>query len=153
MVLKLVRLSDEQAGRIQRAPKEVYGVLRSPLLAATDLDKTWHVVHFLLTGSAEDGEGPLSFLLAGGRPVGEVDLGFGPGRLFVREELQEIAQALGRISESDLPSRYRPERMGDLYGWAPGRDEDELFIATHYFNVLKDFVGASVGSALLVVLS
>uniref|UniRef100_B8HYY4 Uncharacterized protein n=1 Tax=Cyanothece sp. (strain PCC 7425 / ATCC 29141) TaxID=395961 RepID=B8HYY4_CYAP4 len=37
------------------------------------LEKSWHGLHYVLTGSAEDGEAPLNFILHG-REVGE-DLG------------------------------------------------------------------------------
>lgn len=35
-----------------------------------DLDKAWHGLHYLLTGTAWEGEPPLNVLAAGGREVG-----------------------------------------------------------------------------------
>ena len=53
-----------------------------------DLDKAWHGIHFLLTGSAWEGEEPLCYLLAGGQEVGDEDVGYGPARVLrPREEL------------------------------------------------------------------
>src|SRR5438270_9992408 len=42
-----------------------------------DVDKAWHGIHFLLTDSDWEGEGPLAFILHGGREINE-DLGYGP---------------------------------------------------------------------------
>src|SRR5829696_7547426 len=39
-----------------------------------NFEKSWHGLHFLLTGTAWEGEPPLNFLLAGGR---EIDIGLG----------------------------------------------------------------------------
>jgi hypothetical protein len=42
-----------------------------------EVDKAWHGLHFLLTGSAWEGSFPLNFIVAGGQEVGD-DLGYGP---------------------------------------------------------------------------
>ena len=42
-----------------------------------DLDKSWHGIHFLLTGAAWEGERPLNFLILGGEEVGDIDVGHG----------------------------------------------------------------------------
>src|SRR5687767_14577361 len=47
----------------------------------TDLDKAWHGIHYLLTGTAAEGGKPLDFLVSGGREVGNVDIGYGPARV------------------------------------------------------------------------
>ena len=57
-----------------------------------DVDRTWHLLHFLLTGSADDAEHPLSFLAAGGRAVSD-DLGNGPLRAFTPEDVWRLAVA------------------------------------------------------------
>jgi Domain of unknown function (DUF1877) len=44
---------------------------------STDLDKSWHGIHYLLTGTASGGVAPVNFLVAGGRPVGKLDVGYG----------------------------------------------------------------------------
>lgn len=44
------------------------------------LEKSWHVLHYVLSGSAEVVTSPLSQALLGGREVGN-DVGYGPARI------------------------------------------------------------------------
>jgi hypothetical protein len=62
-----------------------------------DLDKAWHTLHFLFTGSAWDGEFPHGFLVSCGRPVGDVDVGYGPARGFTSAEVAQISAYLGSL--------------------------------------------------------
>lgn len=69
---------------------------------AFDVDKAWHGIHFLLTGSDWEGEGPLAFILHGGREI-KHDLGYGPPHGFNATDVKEIARALATL---DLPALY-----------------------------------------------
>ena len=77
-------------------------------LHQVDLDKSWHGLHFLLTGSAWDGAPPLNFLVAGGTEVGDIDVGYGPARAFRAAEVAQIDQALGVLSADELKRRFNP---------------------------------------------
>src|SRR5688500_6275073 len=57
-----------KAGRSEPAP---FALAEGEGLT-TDLDKAWHGIHYLLTGTAWEGAEPLNFLVAGGRPVGDI---------------------------------------------------------------------------------
>lgn len=70
-----------------------------------DLDKAWHGVHFLLTGSAYDVTGTLGAAVMGGRPVGEDD-GYGPPRLLEQPEVAEVAEALSNLGDAWLRARF-----------------------------------------------
>jgi hypothetical protein len=78
---------------------------------ALDLDKAWQGVHYLLTRTAWEGDPPLNFLLAGGREVGDEEIGIGPARTFTPEETRAIAAALRSVSDQDLRARFNPEDM------------------------------------------
>src|SRR5687768_2691470 len=54
-----------------------------------DVDKAWQGIHFLLTGSDREGNGPLAFILHGGRSIDE-DLGYGPPRGFTSVEVKAV---------------------------------------------------------------
>lgn len=75
-----------------------------------DLDKAWHGIHFLLTGTAWEGEPPLDFLLKGGTEFGH-DQGYGPPRYLSPEELEVIAQALEEIPPGTFRSRFDPDLL------------------------------------------
>lgn len=74
---------------------------------AVDLDKAWHGIHFLLTGSDYDGEEPLSLAIMGGE-----ELGGDGARLLSCEQVQAVAAVLPM--EEVLRSRFDPQRMTDL---------------------------------------
>jgi len=78
---------------------------------AVDLDKAWHGLHYLLTRTAWEGDPPLNFLLAGGRDVGDEEIGIGPARTFTPEETRTIAVALRGVSDQDLRGRFNPKDM------------------------------------------
>jgi hypothetical protein len=124
------------------------------------LDKAWHGLHFLFTGSDWGGNPPLSFLVAGGAEVGDIDVGYGPARVFRASEVAAIHNALAEIQEADLRNRYKPEVMmeKDIYPTIWDRDpkeDDALGYLLEYFAVLKRFIGetASKGLGLVVTIS
>jgi len=69
------------------------------------LDMTWHVIHFLLTGTPAEAPGILGKTIFGGDTVGE-DRGNGPARCLTPGEVREVAAALSTISPEELVSRY-----------------------------------------------
>jgi hypothetical protein len=79
-----------------------------------DLDKSWHGIHFLLTGSAEDGEEPLCYLINGGEEIGDGDDDFGPPRALRPNQIANWATTLSAISSDDLRKRYDPKAMMQL---------------------------------------
>jgi hypothetical protein len=95
------------------------GAYNDPAQGFVDLDKAWNALHYLLTGSARDGEGPLAFLLKGGTSVGE-DLGHGPARVFQPAEVAAIADALADVSQYKLLPRFDLKKFEKLEIY-PGR--------------------------------
>lgn len=125
-----------------------------------DLDEAWHGIHFLLTGTAVEGQAPLDFLERGGREVGEVDLGYGPARCFDSAQVRAIAQALAPIEASTLRARFDPERMRmleiypDIWDGQQG-EKDPLGYVLSYYAELKAFLArvSALGHGMVLVLS
>ena len=78
--------------------------------ARLDLDKAWHGVHWVLTGSSEETVDPAGDALLGGEPVGE-DLGFGPARVLEVDRVRAVAGVLGGLDLDTLAARVDPPRM------------------------------------------
>lgn len=78
--------------------------------AFLDLDKMWHGVHWILTGTAWDAEGPLGQVILGGEEIGE-DGGYGPARLLTPEQVSDVAAALRAVSADELRARFDPAAM------------------------------------------
>lgn len=76
-----------------------------------ELDKAWHGIHFLLTGSVWEGEEPLCYLVRGGVELGKEDFGYGPAPLLNPDQIADWAKALSTISTDELRKRFNPEAM------------------------------------------
>ena len=124
---------------------------------STDLDKAWHGIHFLLTGTAWEGEEPLNFLVQGGKQVGDIDVGYGPARAYNSTQTQLIWKALKTIDEAQLRKRFDPKQMSKLriYPtiWSRNpKENDMLGYCSGHFNKLKQFVEKAVekGQGLII---
>lgn len=113
-----------------------------------DLDKSWHGIHFLLTGTAWEGEMPQAFLLLGGEVIGDEDVGYGPARALHPVEVASVAASLQSVSTSTLRDRFDPKHMieQEIYPAIWDRDpseDDTLGYLLEYFDDLKSSVSAA----------
>src|SRR4051812_22134863 len=101
MIGNFRRATDAEIARLLANPEEigefVYGSSGHINAEGIDIEKSWHGIHYLLTGTRDEGDGPLNFILAGGQEVGDVDVGYGPARAFTSEQVRGIAGALEPI--------------------------------------------------------
>ena len=126
--------------------------------ADLDVDKAWHGIHFLLTGSAWGNDPPECFIVAGGREIGDVEVGYGPVRGFASTEVKQIAEILVAADEAKLRSRFDPHVMtrDEVYPahlWkAPPQEHDVLGYLINYYKKLREFImnAAQADEALLV---
>jgi hypothetical protein len=125
-----------------------------------DLDKAWHGIHYLLTGTDWGGEPPLDFIVAGGRDVGDEDVGYGTARVFTSAETRRIAASLDTLRDEELRSRFAPSDMmakkiyPEIWDRDP-EDDDTLGYLIEYVGTLRRTLAsaASEGYGLLVLLS
>jgi hypothetical protein len=125
-----------------------------------DIDKAWHGVHYLLTGTADEGDPPLNFLVAGGTDVGDDDVGYGPPRVYRPAEVREIAAALAAVSDDELRRRFDPPAMmrAEIYPGIWDRDPADDDTLEYLMGAVADLRVAlatvtSNGHGLLVILS
>ena len=109
-----------------------------------DIDKTWHAIHFTLTGCAYDGaeDNILSNLVLGGTPISEEDMGYGSARLIMKEEVAQLAEALKEWDEKAFREKFNVEDMIDnqIYPVMYNEDEEEFFTYVwEYFVEVKKF--------------
>jgi hypothetical protein len=69
-----------------------------------DLDKAWHGIHYLLTGTAEGGDGPEALAILGGEEFGP-DVGYGPARFLLPGDVKAVSDALARLTERDCQAQ------------------------------------------------
>jgi hypothetical protein len=118
------------------------------------LEKSWHGLHFIFTGTAEEAPPPLGYLLSGGEEVGE-DLGYGSARAIRSTEVVAFRDSLHKISEAEFDRRFdlRALENNDIYPGIWDEDRDELLEEYQmYFEQLKTDLDKIVaaGHALLI---
>lgn len=122
------------------------------------LDKAWHAIHYLLTGTAWDGDPPLDLLVTGGTPVGDVDVGYGPARALTAAEVAEAHRALDGLSDEELRGRFDPAAMtdADIYPsiWDRAPEEDDVlgYVMGHLAE-LRAFLARAAGAGMGAVIS
>ncbi len=108
-----------------------------------DLDKLWQGIHYCLNKTAYEAEPPMDFITVGGEVAGDIEVGYGPARLFSASSVNIIHERLSNISEKDIAANYNPKEMEqlDIYPNIWEREDDEgLEYITEYFGNLKTFI-------------
>jgi hypothetical protein len=117
-----------------------------PFEQALDLEKSWHIFHYLFTGHIDAAKAPGDALLTG-EELGD-DLGYGPARLHDEKETQDFARFLNALDVARLQERLNYKEMSRLgvYSMPMGPGSDAEFEAElraevgAYFPRLRDYV-------------
>ena len=136
-----------------RAPAPADGPTTLPLEpgegSVTDLDKAWHGIHYLLTGTAWDGVPPLDALVSGGRELADIDVGNGAPRTLTAAETRAFANALDTLSEAELRGRFAPAEMmkleiyPEIWDREPSEDDTLGYLLEHLTR-LRDCLAEAV---------
>jgi hypothetical protein len=123
-----------------------------------DLEKAWHGLHFLLTGTAWEGDEPACYLLKGGEDFGADEIGDSVARLLRPPRVEAFAAFLSRLGRDELKARFDPSAMMQLEiypeVWEDEQDE-ELAYLLDSFDVLRAFIrtAATEGDAVVILVS
>jgi hypothetical protein len=115
------------------------------------LEKSWHALHYLLTGTTEVGPPPLGNAILGGEEIGE-ERDYGRVRFLTAQQVRDVALALGSLSKEDLAERFDVKKMKAASVIYPCRDYSEFELAQHYFEQLSRYYAdaAASGNAMLL---
>jgi hypothetical protein len=116
MIGNLRPASDEAIQRLLANPAEITRFLYGSDSATAErvvLNKAWHAIHYVLTGSRLGGDEPLNFLIDEGTPVGQVDVGYGPARALSSEQVKRIATALALIEPEEIALRVDLDKLDE----------------------------------------
>jgi hypothetical protein len=134
----------------------------APRTRSLSLRKTWHGLHFALTGTASEGKQPLSFLVAGGKTVtaegDEEDGAYVPPRVLPPTFVKKLGMALGAITVREFADRFDLARLSKEEVYPRIWDESSTVLLREYqeaFEAVQRFVLASVerGDAIVVELT
>jgi hypothetical protein len=75
-----------------------------------DIDKAWHGLHFLFTGTANEGEEPACYFVRGGEDLDDE----GRARALRPDQVRRFAEYLDTLTPAELARRYDAARMTKL---------------------------------------
>lgn len=122
-----------------------------------DLDKSWHGIHYLLSGTAWEVTDGAGVAILGGKPIG-TDNGYGPARLLSAETVSTVATALEAVDIGRLRARYDPAAMtaARIYPeiWADDPDAFDSYLVPNVAQLRRFYrTAADNGQAVLPALT
>jgi hypothetical protein len=123
-----------------------------------DLDKAWHGIHYLLTGSIESNSTLASKVIMGGENIGP-DRGYGPAQLLNPAEVKAIAHLLEETTADMLRKRFKPKEMtqAGVYPaviWERDGEEALTYVLDYYKKLVAFYkLAAEKGQAVILVIS
>jgi hypothetical protein len=117
------------------------------------VEKDWHAIHFAINRETWSGSPPLDFIVAGGTEVGDIDVGYGPARVFTPAQLASIVAGLRTITDDHLRANFTEEALAEadepLY---PGYGAEDVDGVIESCRGLQTFLegGAKQGLGLII---
>ena len=151
LTLSVYSLDAKTADDFGLEPEYVPSAEGEELLSCDGLGKDWHIVHFLLTGTAEATHHPLGLLYDAG-----LELEDSEGVWIVSSaQVRAFRDALRSVSDEELQSRFDPEAMAaaDVYA-AYGLTADDWDNVSEGIPQLRDFAEAcaTLGCGAIIVI-
>jgi hypothetical protein len=158
MIGSFLAISDAELADLLEDPSPIGDLLHeSRAESVEDIDKAWHGIHFLLTGSAAGSDSVLANVVFGTTPIGDEDVGYGPAMGTRAAVVRQIAAALDQITEDSFRSRFDAAALekNDIYPNIWDEGEDALDYLASYFLQVKAFysAAASRGDAVITFLN
>jgi hypothetical protein len=109
------------------------------------LDQNWHVLHYLFCRSPEKGELPAATLLCGGREIGSVDVGYGPARALLPDQVEGFREFLSSLNKQSYGLDVTAEALEEnaIYGAYPEWGEEDAERLWEYVEELKTFLAGA----------
>jgi hypothetical protein len=152
MIFEARRLTPQQVAAVEADPSATVALLDREE-DVLDLDKAWHAIHFLLTGSAWETPPGAGEAVLGGDPVGG-DMGYGPARLLSADRVRAVAAALQGLADDSLRARFDPAALMDavIYPQVWDGDDFAAYILPNFIS-LRDFYLAAAQQNEAVLLA
>ena len=155
MVWLMRTASDDDVAMLRQDPTAVADFIDSEqgLEGGTtfDVEKQWHAIHFLLTGSADPTDSPLSLILGEFEEIGP-DHGYGPAWFIPGAFIQRFNEALSATNDAELAARYDTAAMlrDEVYiaGALDAEGEEGLEFLMEDVARLRVFAAKAAGDGL-----
>jgi hypothetical protein len=154
MIGNYLEIDEQKLASLYENPETISSVLYEEYSEQIlDIDKSWHGIHFLLTGAQYGGQPPLSNVVFGVMPIGAEDVGYGPAMGTPASTVNAIAEALSAITDDEFRSKFDIAALGaaDIYPqiWNEGQEALEYLVAN--FRELRDFYMKAAGNGNAVI--
>jgi hypothetical protein len=118
-----------------------------------DVDKSWHAIHYTLTGNSFGGDAPLANVVFGVTPIGEEDLGYGPALGTDSVAVKAIAKALDEITETQFKEKFDVYALAtaEIYPQIWDEGDEALDYVVSYFTELREFYREAAEEDLAIV--
>lgn len=119
-----------------------------------DVDKAWHGIHYLLTGTAFEGSGPGALAVFGGTEFGP-EIGIGPARFLEPQQVRDVSAYLANLPIEQLKNAFDPQDMAakEIYPeiiWVRDGTEVLDYVLQHYQELVVFYRdAASRGDAVI----
>lgn len=119
-----------------------------------DLDESWHVLHYIFSRDPWAGELPQATLLRGGRELGDIDVGYGPARIYAPQELREFSAFLATLTQHNFLDDVSASGLhdSDIDGVCHNEDTADLEPLWDYIADLRGFLGEVIARNRWVIL-
>ncbi len=141
MRMTLFAVDSKVIAEAKKDPKKLEAFLETAAPPSLEIDKSWHGIHYLLTGNASEPKAGVGQIILGGKEIGE-DQGLGPAHYFTAQEVKELAVLLKQETPEKLAARYDPVAMqkAEIYPGIWVRDDKEaLEYLIEYYKQLVEF--------------
>lgn len=118
-----------------------------------DVDKAWHGVHAVLTGTAWDTDG-LGQVVLGGEPFGP-DLGYGPPRTLRAGDVAAVASAMEALPVERFRTRIDLDELTrlDIYPAIWDEGDDAVDYLVHGYATIRSRFREAADAGLCFVVS
>jgi hypothetical protein len=105
-----------------------------------EVEKSWHGLHFVLTGDPWKGSGALSLVVMGGTEVGE-DSGYGRPHYVNPFQVVQASTALDRMTDAEFEQKVRNTNFSgkDIYCYDDKLTREDIEELIHYFKQVRQF--------------
>ena len=154
-----VPVSARTLAALRRRPEDAEAMLHpdedGEVEGTIHIDKAWHGLHYLLTGSDYEGEPPLRWAIMGDQDLG-ADLGMGGSSFLTPGQVREVAAALAAITPLDLRRRHDPHKMQALriypdVMWVRDGEEALAWVMARFEPLVQFYADAAARGDAVVI--
>lgn len=154
MIGNYLAVTQEELDQLYSSPKKLttflYEERSNDIL---DVDKSWHAIHFTLTGTPNGGDAPLANVVFGVTPISDEDVGYGPALGTNAETVKTIANALNKITEIQFKEKFDAYALAnaEIYPQIWDEGDDAMDYVATYFSELRDFYREAAEDDLAII--